>query len=871
NSTLAWNSAPQGSEVASINSVLNVTSSVLRGSCARAIAGHFGTVLSGGANFVTDGGDCALASSGDTVGTSSAPADPKLRPFDAYGGLTSTLLPFRVGPLRHAGLCTDATDQRGVPVPSTGCDIGSTQLEASLDVEVPCDATALTAALRHAAIADKSTLHLQAGCTYTLAEPCTPKTAAARCQWQDLGFFMGPNGLPLIQSDVTIEGNGATIARSNEPGIAPFRLFTVAGPFTEVARQHFDPQAASPGYPEPGALTLHQVRLSNGLARGGRGGDADFTGIREGRGGGGGAGMGGCLFVAGAATLDGSTLDGCVAEGGAAGTTRSATGDWFCGGGGLGGNAGLCDFGVGGGGGFMGNGGGGGGGAAGDGSGVNGHAWGGGATSDALIGRTGGSALGEPWGSGGDGVTNAGVGGGGGDREGVQSFLIGQEGGFGGGGGGGSGAFPGGAGGFGGGAGGSGTGLGASAGGFGGGGNPAGFGGGGLQTPGQGLGGAIFVVGDLQVRRSTLSGNIARAPSGNIGIGGAVFAFSQTPRNGGPIPGASVRITSSTLDGNLADQAGTLALWDNSAAAVSSTAIGGASACGLSGSGALTSAGANFVADGTPSNGLTACAFTATGDTAGTSTPLDPGLGALGNNGGLTPTQSPADTSPLLAHGTCTDSVDQRGAKLLSAPACDIGSVERTRIGVTITLAGTGSGTVTSGPAAISCPPTCSSAPALSETMTLTASPTTGATFDGFSGDCSGATCVLATAGAFHVTATFTSGILIDAGSPDAGADAGAPDAGDADAGAQDSGTDAGAPDAGADAGLADAGADAGSPDAGATDAGTSDAGAHDAGSSGGAVSSSGCGCSNSGSPNQAVLTVLGLLAFARRRRRSLT
>lgn len=48
----------------------------------------------------------------------------------------------------------------------------------------------------------------------------------------DPGFWFGPHGLPLITSEITIMGNGATIRRS--PEAPPFRLFAVAGAGQEV-------------------------------------------------------------------------------------------------------------------------------------------------------------------------------------------------------------------------------------------------------------------------------------------------------------------------------------------------------------------------------------------------------------------------------------------------------------------------------------------------------------------------------------------------------------------------------------------------------------------------------------------------------------
>ena len=100
--------------------------------------------------------------------------------------------------------------------------------------------------------------------TVTLGPDCTYTLGNVDNNWY------GPNGLPAISDDVTVEGNGATIARFDA---APkFRLFFVGA----------DPTSASTsGYisPGPGALTLRNVTLRGGLARGGAaflgGGGAD--------------------------------------------------------------------------------------------------------------------------------------------------------------------------------------------------------------------------------------------------------------------------------------------------------------------------------------------------------------------------------------------------------------------------------------------------------------------------------------------------------------------------------------------------------------------------------------------------------------------
>ena len=75
---------------------------------------------------------------------------------------------------------------------------------------------------------------------------------------------------------------------------------------------------------------------------------------------------------------------------------------------------------------------------------------------------------------------------------------------------------------------------------------------------------------------------------------------------------------------------------------------------------------------------------------------------------------------------------------------------------LTVGKAGTGSGTVTSSPAGISCGTVCSASYANGTSVTLTASPASGSTFGGWSGACSGTgSCTVAMSSARSVTATF--------------------------------------------------------------------------------------------------------------------
>jgi hypothetical protein len=263
------------------------------------------------------------------------------------------------------------------------------------------------------------------------------------------------------------------------------------------------------------SFSVSNLTLANGNARGGNGGQSSL-------GAGGGAGLGGAIFVnAGVLTLANVTFVGNQAVGGAGGIAPGST-LAYGGGGGMGGNGatGVTSNGQGGGGGFgigadgglgashpagyagafyNGNVGGNSGGAAGNWTGA-------GAQNGGAGGINGGGGGAGPWvgdlpGGGGGGV-------GGGGRPGNSSG--GGDGGFGGGGGGGSkGSKGAGRGGFGGGAGGGGGG----GGGFGGGG-----GGGNSQLPGFGGGGAG-------------SSGTARPGGGGAAMGGAVFVRSGASLN----------------------------------------------------------------------------------------------------------------------------------------------------------------------------------------------------------------------------------------------------------------------------------------------------------------------------------------------------
>lgn len=422
----------------------------------------------------------------------------------------------------------------------------------------------------------------------------------------------GPSGLVIKGSNLVIDGKtgltkGITIARDTTA--KPFRLFYVAG----------------------GAeLTLNNVTLKDGLAKGFDGGSEVSNAT-----GGGAAGLGGAIYNDGRVEIENSTLTGNKAQGGLA--RPGGDGGQGSGGGGLGAN---------------------------------------GDDMSLKLPENGANGGGPNGGAGGSIIADAGAGGfGGGGGGGEYNYFTGSAGGaggFGGGGGGGSGAKTqrgenGGNGGFGGGGGGAGGGTyfgTPGAGGFGGG-NASGAGGGG----GAGMGGAIFnKAGSVTIRNSTLTGNQAvggTGATGGQGLGGAVFNYNGT-----------LAVTHSTLSLNIAAQGGrgvynrddsaslaALARINNTIIAQADTAVEDFTSTGDG----LTTGTGNLIGK--------ASGFSGTFITG------DPQLGALQNNGGLTPTMALAAGSPAVnAADTALFqySTDQRGFSRDLSP--DIGAVESRKL-----------------------------------------------------------------------------------------------------------------------------------------------------------------------------------------------
>jgi hypothetical protein len=145
-----------------------------------------------------------------------------------------------------------------------------------------CSAADLIAAIDTAnGNPDSDTITLKAGCTYQLQSV------------NNSSADLGPNGLPVIASDITIVGNGATIARSSAPGIPAFRILQIQG----------------------GPLALQELTLSGGNAAGS--GEV-LTG---------GQGAGGAILNNGHLTLTATTLSQNHADYGGGALYNSIAGD----------------------------------------------------------------------------------------------------------------------------------------------------------------------------------------------------------------------------------------------------------------------------------------------------------------------------------------------------------------------------------------------------------------------------------------------------------------------------------------------------------------------------------------------------------------
>ncbi len=288
-------------------------------------------------------------------------------------------------------------------------------------------------------------------------------------------------------------------------------------------------------------------------------------------------------------------------------------------------------------------------------------------------------------------------------------------------------------------------------------------------------GGIANNEGTLTINNSTISGNTADNNGGgmvNYGFSGTVSINNSTISNntvdfgrGGGIynKDGTLTISSSTISNNTVT-AGSGGGLNNeppySTTTIKNTIVANNSAPStLDCSGTITSAGYNLIEK------VATC--TIAGDTTGNITSQDPNLGALADNGGPTHTHALQSGSLAIDAGNpagCTDTdgnaltTDQRGESRLEAVSgtCDIGAYEISQYTLTVTKAGTGSGTVESDVAGITCGSDCTDPFAEGTDVTLTATADSGSAFAGWSGDCASDGSVTMNSSK-TCTATFTS------------------------------------------------------------------------------------------------------------------
>ncbi|HZQ82901.1 MAG TPA: IPT/TIG domain-containing protein [Gaiellaceae bacterium] len=272
-------------------------------------------------------------------------------------------------------------------------------------------------------------------------------------------------------------------------------------------------------------------------------------------------------------------------------------------------------------------------------------------------------------------------------------------------------------------------------------------------------GGGIDVNGTLDVYASTISDN---SVSGGLGIGGGIDDFGQ-----------EVDVENSTIADNNAAVSGGGALLASNATLLNDTIAGNAAptASSVFVYGSADVQATNTIFDGVNGSNCNAPVYTQGGNITSDTTcwgegqsgdliATDPQLGPLEDDGGDTDTLTPRAGSPAIDNGkdsACPEE-DQIGTQRPQGPDCDTGSVEvvQTQTTATLTVTTSGAGTVTADDSSIDCPGTCSATYPAGSVVTLTATPATGQTFSGWTGDCTGTTtCTVTLSTDADVTATF--------------------------------------------------------------------------------------------------------------------
>jgi CSLREA domain-containing protein/uncharacterized repeat protein (TIGR01451 family) len=189
----------------------------------------------------------------------------------------------------------------------------------------------------------------------------------------------------------------------------------------------------------------------------------------------------------------------------------------------------------------------------------------------------------------------------------------------------------------------------------------------------EGLGGGVYVLGDLSLTNSTVTGNSAESTAGMVQGGGVLAALDPTATTP-----SIVNILNSTIAGNSVGAAGVgggLSIYNPTPGVVTTLSVKNTIVAGNTapagpncGSVALLTSDHNLSSD-------ESCMFTDPGSKQN----VDAKLGPLANNGGETDTLALLEGSPAIDAGTndgCPPA-DQRGVSRPQGPTCDIGAYER--------------------------------------------------------------------------------------------------------------------------------------------------------------------------------------------------
>jgi Domain of unknown function DUF11 len=189
----------------------------------------------------------------------------------------------------------------------------------------------------------------------------------------------------------------------------------------------------------------------------------------------------------------------------------------------------------------------------------------------------------------------------------------------------------------------------------------------------EGLGGGIYVLGDLTVTNSTITGNSAESSAGMVQGGGVLAALDPTATEP-----SKVDILNTTIAGNSVGTAGVgggLAIYNPTPTVVTELGVKNTIVADNTGPAGESDCGAVATINSDHNlSGDESCMFT----DAGSKQNANAQLGPLQDNGGETDTMALPAGSPAVDAGTNAGcpATDQRGVGRPQGTACDIGAYE---------------------------------------------------------------------------------------------------------------------------------------------------------------------------------------------------